>query len=114
MIHGRTSSAPLNSLDVVLCLSLSLAFNKTADAVRRTAMRIRGKSPYEHQPKLAKLARAEDDEVLRAVFEMLDKTVALTSDAAPEAPRCHMKPMRFAGHMYYCQHCSHTKPRTLG
>lgn len=114
MIHGRTTSAPMNSLDIVLCLSLSLAMNKTADAVRRTAMRIRSKAPYEYQPKIAKIARAADSAVLTAVFDMLDKTVALTSDAAPEAPRCHMKPMRFAGYMYYCQHCSHTKPRTLG
>ncbi len=114
MIAGRTSSAPFNSLDVVLCLSLSLAMNKTADAVRRTAMRIRSKAPYEHQPKLAKLARAADSAVLTAVFDMLDKTVALTNDAQPEPPRCHMKPMIFVGYQWKCRHCTHTKPRTLG
>lgn len=112
MIAG-TSSTKFNSLDVVLCLSLSLAFGRTADAVRRTAMRIRSKSPYEHQPKLAKLARANDSQVLTAVFDMLDKTVGLTSDAQPEPPRCHMKPMTFAGHQWRCRHCSHTKARTL-
>jgi hypothetical protein len=114
MIAGRTTSTPYNSLDVVLLLALSLAIHKTTEAVRRTALSIRSKSPYEHQPKLRKLAKAEDTQVLKAVFEMVDKTVALTSEVAPEPPRCHMTPMRFAGHAWYCAHCSHIKPRTLG
>lgn len=114
MIAGHTTSTPYNSLDVVLCLSLALAFSNTAEAVRRTARRIRSKCPYEHQPKLSKLSKAPDSVVLKAVFEMLDKTVGLTSDVQPEPPRCHMKPMIFSGHQWRCRHCSHTKQRVLG
>lgn len=111
---GGTASTPLNSLDVVLVMALTLKFHGTADALRAAALRIRNKAPYEHRPKLKALAQLKDDGRVKAcAWQLLDRTQALQGCPPPEPPRCHMKPMRFGGWMYYCQHCSHTKERTL-
>ena len=112
--HGNTHSTPLNSLDVVLTMALTLKFHGTAQALRDTARRIRPRAPYEHRPKLKALAALPNDSrVLACAWQLLDNTRELLGCEAPVPPRCHMKPMRFGGNYWYCGHCGHMKERVL-
>jgi hypothetical protein len=113
--RGRTQSTPYSPMDVVLCMALSLRFHGTADAIRQTARSIRDRAPYEHRPNLKKLATTlSDDKVLAVVWQMFDQTRALIgAHEAPPPPRCHMTPMSLDRHQWVCQHCKHTKERTL-
>lgn len=113
-IHRGTVSTPLNSLDVVLTMALTLKFHGTAQALRETALRIRNRAPYEHRPKLKALASLRDDgRVKSCAWALVDRTCELFGLEPEEPPRCHMKPMRFGGHAWFCRHCSHVKERVL-
>lgn len=115
MITLNTKSSERSALDVVLCMALTIKFNgPDPDALRQTAKSLAKRAPYEHRPKLKKLATiTSDGKVLDCAWHMLDNTWEMLGHGAQEAPRCHMKPMRLAGRAWYCQHCSHVKLRAL-
>lgn len=109
-----TGSTPLNPMDVVVVMALTLKFHGTADALRAAARRIRNRAPYEHRPKLKALANLQDDARVKAcAWQLLDRTCELIGCEDDEPPRCHMTPMRFEGHQYFCKHCTHIKERVL-
>lgn len=111
-----TTSTRYNSMDVVLALSLALKIHGTAQAIRDTARSMRHNAPYEHRPKLKRLAEyPEDYKVLSAAWQMLDRTVELFPPVPDlyEPPRCHFKPMTIRHHQWICSTCKHRKERSL-
>lgn len=115
MILNRTTSTPLHALDVVLCLALTIKLHgPEPKALRQTAVNLSRHAPYEHRPKLKKLASVlSDSKVLDAAWRMLDNTWEALGQGTQEPPNCHMKSMRPAAGIWYCQHCTHTKRRVL-